>query len=103
MTTKRVVVARPPLLQITATAIQLFRRARELEHGHPFRCARLDCVRCDDWRDTYQRLHHELRLKVWDSSPLDVDGAAPPDWMPATGRADWQKAWQLRRELSKHP
>jgi hypothetical protein len=44
-------------------------------------------------------LHRELGLRLWQVSPIEVDGPAAPANAAPGDRESWALAWELRQEL----
>jgi hypothetical protein len=98
MSTKRTPRGRPPSKPpITPAAIAAFRRAEEIYNAEQEEAWEEDGGRRREYLDAHCELQLELRLRPWETSPLDLDeDLQRPDYENA---ADWNKALTLRRAL----
>ncbi len=50
----------------------------------------------------HKALNRALGIKLWEPSPLGVDGPEPPEWAKNDGTgwtAAWPKIWEIRQAL----
>jgi hypothetical protein len=88
MPTKRRPLAHNRQPQVTAAAVEAWKRARALG-------------RREGWVDAHKPLHRELGIPWFDHSPLHVTSETPPDYIrrnPAQA-PEWRRAWELRQAL----
>jgi hypothetical protein len=65
--TRRVPLARRPVVQITAEAVRLFEAMGKLKCTCPPPSpTRSPCPGCERWYDLHAELHDELRCKPWE-------------------------------------
>ena len=61
-----------------------------------------DCTDDEELLEVDRQLYAQLGLRPWESSPLSVRSADPPDWMTdPRQQADWRRAWRLRQALER--
>src|SRR5215204_3460677 len=104
MSTSRVAIRRPAKARVTAEALELWKRLREIEADPVARNELEPLGRYCEYRDGYKRLCGCLGL-WWGLmiSPLNVKSAVPPDYMrdkPIHTEA-WAKAWRWRQALEE--
>lgn len=58
----------------------------------------VELYKASDWLG----LHHELRLRPWEVSPLDVGEGADSGLAGSAGATSWAAAQALRAELEAH-
>jgi hypothetical protein len=89
MSTKRIPVNRPPVVQITPAALAAFKAMRALEKQcscpprDPVRYwEHQQCAACEAWRDQHAILWRELKCRPWEFPCIrpDKDGLPDNQW-----------------------
>jgi hypothetical protein len=110
MPTKRTRVTRNLQQRVTPAAVEHFRKAMALQDLRNACEARneqndshvwYECGICSVYREHHLALHRELRLHVFECSPLDVDDGESPWPRGSGGASSWPKAQELRKELDR--
>jgi hypothetical protein len=108
--TVRTPIKRAVRSRVTDEAREVFARAVEVQ-GIYRACVRSEgcrstsrnehCAECREFLELNGELDRLLGIKPWETSPLDCDSEAAPDYMRASSlqSQDWRKAWEMRCAL----